>query len=209
MIFQMLAPAIAAGAMAFSLPAPASSPAPARQDVSAAQAGPAVPEGPSAACCTVAAMTMVEIEFAETVSSKTSHIGDHFRIRLAEPLIVDGHIVAPAGTAGVGEVVHAAKARAMGKAGELILAARYLELNGQHIPLRTLRYGRSQGKDPSTAIGVGNMVAAAVMPIASVAAFFISGGEVNIPAGTRANAKVAAESHVPPADESNSRGKEQ
>jgi hypothetical protein len=49
-----------------------------------------------------------------------------------------GSVVAPAGTPGVGEVVHAAHASFGGKAGELILAVRYLELNGTRIPLRSL-----------------------------------------------------------------------
>jgi hypothetical protein len=145
-------------------------------------------------------MTSVEIEIAEGVNSRTSRIGDRFPIRLAEPLILNGRVIAPAGTAGVGEVVHAAKARAMGKAGELILAARYLELGGQRIPLRSFRYGKSQGLDNSGAVGVGNVVAAAVLPVASVLAFVVAGGEVDIPAGTRANAKVSTDTQISPAE---------
>ena len=143
-------------------------------------------------CCIVPALTAVEIEIVDPVNSRTSRTGQSFAIRLAEPIVVDGREVAPAGTSGVGEVVHAARARAGGKAGELILAARYLDLNGTRIPLRTLRYGRRQGIDNSGAVNTGNMVAAAVLPVASVVGFLISGGEVNIPAGTRANARTSA-----------------
>lgn len=158
------------------------------------------PAPTSAECCVVPALLPVEIEIVHTMNSRSNRSGEMFPIRLAEPIIIDGRTVAPAGTTGMGEVVHAAKARAMGKAGELILAARYLELNGQRIPLRSLRYGRSQGKDNSGAIGVGNVVASAVLPAASVVAFLISGGEVNIPASTRANAKVSAETRVTPSN---------
>src|SRR6478672_2581342 len=62
------------------------------------------------ACCTVPALTVVEIEIVDDVNSKTAHPGDHFALRLAEPLALNGRVVLPAGTSGVGEVVHAAKA---------------------------------------------------------------------------------------------------
>lgn len=158
----------------------------------------AVPENQG--CCAIPALTVVEIEVAAPINSRTSRNGDHFAIRLAEPLVVDGQVVLPAGTPGIGEVVHSAKARAMGKAAELILAARYLEVAGQRIPLRSFRYGKSQGTDNSGAVAIGNMVAAAVLPVATVAAFFVPGGEIDIPAGTRATAKVSVETRVSPAD---------
>ena len=160
---------------------------------------PATPSAPSvseaagipAGCCTLPARTLVEIEIVDRLNSKANRNGDRFAIRLAEPLVVDGHVIAPAGTPGVGEVVHAAKAGGGGKAGELILAARYLELDGVRIPLRSFRYGRSQGKDKSHSVAVGNMVAAALMPGAAMFGFLVSGGNVDIPAGTRANAQTA------------------
>lgn len=182
--------ALAAAAAAMVAAAPAEAQAAAAEPVSA----------PAADCCAIAAMTEVEIEIAEPVTSKSKRQGDHFAIRLAEPIVVDGRIVVPAGTPGLGEVVHSAKAGGAGKAGELILAARYLELDGQRIPLRSFRYGRRQGKDKTGAVNTGNMVAAAVMPAAAVVGFLIKGGEVDIPAGTRANAKVSAATSLPPRD---------
>jgi len=152
------------------------------------------------ACCSVPKMTVVEIEIVDRMNSRLNHAGEHFAIRLVEPIIVDGRVVVPAGTPGVGEVVHAARARAGGKAGELILAARYLEMASTRVPLRSLRYGRSQGTDNSGAVNVGNMVAAAVLPVASVLGFLVSGGEVDIPPGTRANARLAADTQLSPLD---------
>jgi hypothetical protein len=185
--------ALAAAAMLVVTPAAGQqAPAPAPADATPA------PAAASPACCTIPAMTLVDIEIAETLGSKASHQGDHFAFRLAEPIVVDGQVLAPAGTPGVGEVVHAARARAMGKAGELILAARYLDLGAVRIPLRTFRYGRSQGKDSSQTVGIGTAVAGAFIPGAAFAAFLIAGGEVRIPAGTRATAKVAAATAVAP-----------
>jgi hypothetical protein len=164
---------------------------------------PPAPEAAPAPCCTVAKLTPVELEIAERVSSRSSKQGQLFAIRLAEPIVIDGHVVAPAGTAGVGEVIHADKGGGMGKAGELILAARYVEVEGRRVPLRSLKYGRSQGKDNSGAVASGSAVAGALLPAASLVAFLIKGGEVDVPAGTRAHAKVAEEVVLLPAQQPN------
>jgi hypothetical protein len=197
--FQHRRCALAAALLIFAAPLMA------QPEASADVATTASPNAPAeaiddVACCTIPKMTVVEIEILDRVNSRLNHAGEQFAIRLAEPLIFDGRVVAPAGTTGVGEVVHAARARAGGKAGELILAARYLELAGAHVSLRSLRYGRSQGTDNSGAVNVGNMVAAAVLPVASVVGFLITGGEVDIPAGTRANARLAADTRLSPID---------
>jgi hypothetical protein len=156
------------------------------------------PAGGTPGRCTMPARTVIEIEIADAVNSKRNHPGDRFAIRLAEPLTIDGRVVAPAGTPGVGEVVHAARAGAAGKAGELILAARYIDIAGTRLPLRSFRYGRSQGKDNSSAVGIGNMVAAAVLPGAAMLGFLVSGGNVDIPPGTRANAQTAQDLTIAP-----------
>jgi hypothetical protein len=163
-------------------------------------AAPAPPSASATGCCTIAPRTPIELEILDTVNSRDNHNGDSFGFRLAAPLSVDGRVVIPAGTRGVGEVVHAARARAMGKAGELILAARYLDLNGTHIPLRTLRFGNQQGRDNTGTVNTINMAAAASVPALAVVAFVISGGEVRVPAGTRATAQTATELTLAPAD---------
>jgi hypothetical protein len=117
---------------------------------------------------------------------------DRFAFRLTAPLTIDGHVVAAVGTPGVGEVVHAAHAGFGGKAGELILAARYLDLNGTHVPLRSLQVGPRQGQDNSGTVNTMSLAAAAV-PALSLIGFMISGGEVHVPAGTHANAMIATE----------------
>ena len=186
-------------AIALSL-APASARA---QEAEAAPAPsePAVSEPAAAAsgCCTIPARTPLEIEIVERVSSKANRPGDRFAIRLAEPLLIDGQVLIPAGTAGVGEVVHAAKGGAGGKGGELILAARYLELNGVRIPLRSFRYGPSQGTDKTKTVNAMNVAAAAFVPALAFAGLFVSGGNVDIPAGTRANAQTAQPLDLAPA----------
>ena len=145
-----------------------------------------------AGCCLVANGTLIEIEIVEAISSRLRKRGEKFALRLAEPLVLDGHTVLPAGTAGVGEIIHAASSGGGGKAGELLLAARYLEVDGRQIPLRGFRIGAA-GKDHTQ----GAMAASiAIGPFAQ----FIHGREIEIPVGTRANAKLAADTMLPPID---------
>jgi hypothetical protein len=195
--------ALAAGALLWALPARAQDAAavPAAEQQPAPEPAAQAAETQEAdACCTVAALTPVEIEITELVSSNLSKSRQTFTFKLAAPLVASGRVVAPAGTPGVGEVVHAAKSGIGGKAGELILAARYLEIGGQRVGLRSLRYGRAQGKDSSGTVGIATSAAAAVVPVAAVVGFLITGGEVRIPEGTRAYAKIAADTVLPPRD---------
>lgn len=204
MIYQCLArtaPAVALFLAAASAHAQGGAAAADTASPAAAEPAPApAAEAPPAACCTVPARTPIEIEILDTVNSKTNHNGDHFAFRLAAPLTIDSRIVIPAGTTGVGEVVHAERARFGGRAGELILAARYLELGGNRIPLRTLRFGPQQGHDSSGTINSLNVAAAATVPALALLGYLIAGGEVNVPAGTRASAQIAAELTLAPVE---------
>jgi len=153
-------------------------------------ADPAQPTlvAPAHSCCTIPQGTTIAIEIREAIDSKSALAGHRFPIALKEPVTIDGSIVIPAGTIGGGEIVHVAKARAMGKAGELILAARYLELNGQQIPLRTFRFG-GVGKD-------NRNVTFAATVFVGLPGLAISGGNIRVEAGTVASAKIAADVEI-------------
>lgn len=136
--------------------------------------------------------TAVLLELEQPVGSKLSKTGETFAFRLREPLRIEGVEVLPKGTPGGGEVIHAARARAAGKAGELILAARYLEHAGQRIKLRSFKLGQQAGESHAgAALALGVMAA----PLA----LFIVGGEIEVPSGAVAHAKIAADVELGPA----------
>lgn len=147
-------------------------------------------------------LTPVEIEILATINSAVNKIGEHFPIRLARPVALPDGREIPAGVTGQGDVVHAAKSRFGGKPGELILAARYLDWNGARIPLRSMRYLRATGKNNQEVAQSINL-AGAVVPMVSIAAMFITGGEVVISQGTRAEAKTSAAVFLPPTKSEN------
>ncbi len=155
------------------------------------QAAPPVPvpaatdlAAPSPALPAIPILTPVEIEILTDINTRTAQRGALFPIRLAKAIQIDGVDSIAAGATGVGEIVHSAKARAAGKAGELILAARYIDADGTHIPLRSLHFG-ARGKD-------NRDIAFAVGASVGIVAFLISGGEVDVPAGTHAIALTSA-----------------
>jgi hypothetical protein len=156
--------------------------------VAPAALGAQVPAAVAPAPPTLLAGTNVDFVITDHLGSKLSHIGDTFHVRVAEPVRVNDVIVIPAGTEGGGEVIHAARARAGGKAGELILSVHYLTLADRRIALRGFHFGRS-GTDNS---GTGLLVAA----VAGSLGFLVVGGEVDVPAGTVGHARIATDTSL-------------
>ena len=131
----------------------------------------------------IRAGTPVDIEIVDTIDSRTARIGDHFRIRLATPIIVDESIAVPAGATGVGEVIQASHPRFMtGRPGELIVAARYLDVDGVRLELRGFRINKAGQQ---------------FLAFAPTAGVTVITQNITIPSGTTAVAKVAADIVVP------------
>ena len=139
----------------------------------------------------MASGTLVAREIVDTLKSTQRKRGDKFVLRVVDPVIVDGVELISAGTIGIGEVVHAAAARGGGAPGELLIAARSLDVRGQSIPLRGLKLGATGGDNTGMALGVSFA--------AGPFAMFIRGREIEIPALTRVVAKVAADTTLAPA----------
>jgi len=168
--------------------------------VEAVEAAFPVPPPSQAASATVPALTPLTLEILADLGSKTSKSGDQFPIRLHEPVVVDGVTVIPVGTPGMGEVVHAKKGGSSGAAGELVLAARYLDYEGARIRLRSMRM---DGNGASKIRSVNDMAIAAALTVPAVAlfGFAVKGGDSDIPSGSLASAKTAEAFAVPSRDE--------
>ena len=142
-------------------------------------------------CCRVPAGTVMMVELAEPVSTKTHKTGDTFAIRLAEPVVVQGQVVLQAGTMGVGEVTDASRSGFGGKGGKLVLSVRSLKgPGGSDLPLKGLQLaGVGKGHaGAATALGAAGI---AFLPL-GVVGIALHGGDVTIPAGTQATAKLSS-----------------
>lgn len=135
----------------------------------------------------VPAGTLVHLRIDETVNSKTHKTGDWYAISLLQPVMLGDRTLVPAGTTGRGQVVHSAKSSWGGKAGELILGARYLEYDGRRIPLRGMKLGGVGGNNEGLAFGASVAGGLVAMPLV----FALNGKNADIPAGMYATAKLA------------------
>lgn len=170
--------------------AQSAAPAPASEAPPAATPIPAEVAPPAPAAPRVAAGAQVIVELVDAVSSRSVKQGDMFPIRLASPITLDGRVVVPAGALGEGQVVDAGKAGALGRPAKLVLAARYVKVDGVRIDLRGFRVGAA-GRDNSNAIMVASFV-----PYVGMLALFAKGGEIDVPAGTLGQAKLVADLSV-------------
>jgi len=147
----------------------------------AASATPHVPAG-----------TLVLIAVTDPMTTTVVKPGDKFAISLAAPVMLGDTVVIPAGVTGVGQVIDAQPSGALGKPAKLLLAARYLDFNGVRLPLHGMKLGYS-GKDQTDAILAANLI-----PYVGILADFAHGGEITIPAGTQAVAKLGVDVPAPP-----------
>jgi len=161
-----------------------------------APADAATPKTSGRSCCVAAAGTPVEVELVDQVSTKTQKRGDTFAFRLAAPLIVNGMLVLPAGTPGVGEVIDSTGPGIGGKPATLVLAADYLASGTGRVPLNALHLA-GRGHDNSTPATVLQIGGIASVP-AGIVGIILPGGDVAFKAGSIAEAQVASDTTLPP-----------
>lgn len=136
----------------------------------------------------LAALTPVQLVMDAEVSSATAKPGERFPFHVAEDVTLDDAVLIPAGSTGEGEIVHAAKSKGGGRAGELILAARFVTVEGKQVRLRSFAAG--SGKDRSgAAIGVSVAV--------GLFGMLVRGSELVMPAGAAVSAKIAEDVLLP------------
>jgi hypothetical protein len=150
---------------------------------------PAVAASVCVDCVAIPKLTPVRIEVLTDLGSKLSKTGEMFPIKLAYPIMIDGRIIVPAGAMGMGEVIFAKGSGGGGAGGELVLAARYVDVGGKRVRLRSLQLnvnGKSR-IDSANAMGI----ASAAAPGLAFVALFMKGKQSIVPAGTIAEAKTA------------------
>jgi hypothetical protein len=140
-------------------------------------------------CCVLPEGTAVAVQLADSVGTRDAKAGDRFPLRLAAPVIVDGQVVLPAGTPGSGHVVQASGPGLGGKGAKLVVSADDLTVGGGTVPLGGMQL-TGTGKDHSTAADLASLGGWISLPLGFVG-FAVTGGGIEIPAGTNAAAKVA------------------
>lgn len=122
----------------------------------------------------------VQLEFVNAMSSETAIAGQEIALRLAEPITVDGAVIVPAGTPGVGVILNVQANGIAGRPGLITAAARYLDFDGEHIGLEGMIAGGAGENRVLLSRAVGGIVGA-----------LIRGQEFEIAAGERVSARLA------------------
>ena len=117
---------------------------------------------------------LIPLRFEETLVSGVNAPGSLFRMQVTDDIMVDDRVVIPAGTVAFGEVIDSKKAGMLGKAGVLVLSARYV-----HLDQRDIRLHSALG-----AAGASTTALAMVVP-------FVHGKDATIEQGTRVVVRTA------------------
>ena len=120
--------------------------------------------------------TMLNVELIEPANSKTHKKNQQVEFKTTENLIINGVVVIPKGTVGMGYVYEVQKAGGFGRKGVLRIAGKEIKtLNNVSVPLRKGLEGKCKTDGGAVA------VAAAV---SLVGGLFMKGSNINYPAGT-------------------------
>jgi hypothetical protein len=147
-------------------------------------------------CCVLQEGSAVAVQLVDRVSTQSAKAGEAIAIRLAAPVIVDGQVVLPVGTPGAGHVVQASGPGLGGKGAKLVVSADYITVGGGTVPLGGMQL-TGTGKDHTTAADIASLGGWFSLPLGFVG-FAVTGGEIEIPAGTNAAAKVAHTTNLRP-----------
>ncbi len=108
-----------------------------RQGQDASTTQPATTVTPTPPTIQVPADTLLAARIDQTLSTKHSHAGEHFRASLAEPLVIDGQEVIPQGAPIQGTVIMCkASGRFKGR-GEIAIRLDSIEYHGQPVAIVT------------------------------------------------------------------------
>jgi hypothetical protein len=142
------------------------------------QAAALVVSAPTPSAAVLRTGTEVPLRLLEQLSTKEKQlrVGARFHLETAEPVIVQGVTVIPAGTPAEGEITDVRNKGMWGKSGRFTARLLYLTVNG-----RRIRLG-GEFNDKGSAGGAGAVAVSAL--VFAPAGFFMTGKSANLPAGT-------------------------
>lgn len=132
--------------LAFMVSTAAAQPVPVVEPVPMAQTGAGqtlVPPG-----------TPVRLMVLREVNSRTAHAGDRFKLRVDEPVYINGATIIPVGAIAWGEIANVEGNGAVGKGGKLGARLLYIDLPSGQIPLRGEVNDRGGGNGAGVVLAV-------------------------------------------------------
>jgi len=177
---------ITGAALAALIASPLASAAAFAQSAPAPQAAAAATPAPIVAAdgtLTLATGTPITLAVSQEVNSSTHHAGDMFALTVLNDVRVGDTIVIPRGTPAQAEITWRTGKGAFGKSGKLEFTLRYIELNGQRVPV-TGSF-RQEGEGNTVATGVG------VLAAGLIGGLVITGHRARLPVGRELMSQLA------------------
>ena len=125
----------------------------------------------------------VTLAVSQEVNSSTHHAGDTFPLTVLNDVRIGDTVVIPRGTPALGEITWRTGKGAFGKSGKLEFSLRYIDLNGQHIPVSG--DFRQEGEGNTIATGVG------VIAAGLIGGLIITGHRARVPVGRELMSQIA------------------
>jgi hypothetical protein len=129
-----------------------------------------------------------KVSFLETVAPATAKKGDEVLLKLEENLIIEGHLVAPAGSLVHATVDTVKKPQSFGRSSEITFKFDHMQpLGPEEVPVFLGDASVTKAKNDKTvaaAVGTSLVGLAALGPVGLVGGFFVKGEAKDIPAGT-------------------------
>jgi len=135
--------------------------------------------------------TVLEIVIDRELRSDRVVPGERFPLHLAEPVVIGGRELLPAGLTGEGEVIDAKKSGIGGVAGSIVVNARYLQCGANRIPIGKMHLVDTGKSGTATA----TILSAAIGPLGML----VKGHNGMIVEGAVADAKITADMRAPAA----------
>ena len=141
----------------------------------------AAPQSPALHAGTPVALRMKE---QLTTKDKAARVGQRFQLEVADPILVDGQVVIPAGASATGEITEVRNKGMWGKSGRIAARLLYVRVGDRQIRLT----GTFDDKGTTGTAGVVGAVA-----FVPVAGFFVTGTSATIPVGAPVGAFIDEE----------------
>lgn len=141
--------------------------------------------------------SVIKLEFAEDLSSKTAQAGDVVKYKVADNVFVNDVLVIPKGAEGLGKVMKVVGPRMFGQDARIDVDFGFLyAIDNTHVKVFLGEIAKQEAKTIAGAAGatIGGMVV--LGPIGVIGGAFVTGKSVNIPAGSVTFVQVKGDTEI-------------
>ena len=141
--------------------------------------------------------SVIKLEFAEDLSSKTAQAGDVVKYKVADNVFVNDVLVIPKGAEGLGRVMKVVGPRIFGQDARIDVDFGFLyAIDNTHVKVFLGEIAKQEAKTIAGAAGatIGGMVV--LGPIGVIGGAFVTGKSVNIPAGSVTFVQVKGDTEI-------------